>query len=134
MSYRERGIPLLLPVHRRLLLHVIPHHCPAIVVVPPPSQTVLARHRCIARGRRLRRRPHLHLPTGVLRLRALPPHDPLHRREVADVAVAIAVRIAILRKRSPAVAAVIGGEEEPGPCALVRGTDVPAARTMTPSQ
>ena len=31
-------------------------------------------------------------------------------------------------------AAVIRGGEEPGPCALVRGTDVPAVHTMTPSQ
>ena len=39
MSYRrqrECGTPLLLSVYRRLLLHVIPHHRPAIVIAPPP--------------------------------------------------------------------------------------------------
>ena len=69
-----------------------------------------------------------------MRHHALLPHDPLHRHEVADVAVAVAVWIAILCKESPAVAAVIGGGEEPGPGAIVRGTNVLAACTMTPSQ
>jgi hypothetical protein len=161
MSYRRRrecGIPLLLSVHRRLLLHVIPHHHPAIIIAPPPPPTVrrrrgsrrriaLARLCSIAGVRRRRRQPHL--PPGVLRHRALPSHDPLHCRKVAEVAVAVAVWIAILRKRSPvllvmfrtpphpllllhdlravlqgdidvaAVAAVIAGGEKPGPCALV---------------
>ena len=122
----------------------------------------MGRRRSIAGVRRRLRGPHL--PPGVLRHRVLLSHDPLHRREVANVAVAVAVWIPILRKRSPvllvmfrtpphpllllhhlravlrgdidvaAVASVIGGGEKPGPCALVRGTNVLVARTMTPSQ